>query len=290
MTAPAPACPPSPHPGQVVDTRRGNRVYVYRIAYGLLVVAGICLNCGCARHNGKQDHVSIEIERLDNPDPGVRLRAIKALQSARGSDGRKAVTALLPRLQDPNALVRRVAAITLGKIGHANLKAVVPALSERLRDAREILFVRRAATQALGLIGPAARASLGDITAAMKSSEARPLRFSAACALVSIDQDYDAATPVLIEGLAATNDFSDEAVVELALLGPVAVPFLSAALEHKDSAVRYQAVMALRRIGPAASASLPALQKRLDDPIPEVRQAATAALKKIKAKQEEHKR
>src|SRR5207245_1435030 len=88
-----------------------------------------------------------------SPDPGVKVRAIHAIQSYR-SDAREAVRDIIKELKNRDASVRVNAAIALGLIGFdaKDLKEGVSELTRLLTDSQGI--VRFQAAKALGRLGP----------------------------------------------------------------------------------------------------------------------------------------
>jgi len=114
--------------------------------------------------------------------------------------------------------------------------------------------VRRAATYALGKIGPEAKAALAAIQANADNEELRPVSLWAMVLISPQDAEIVAK----------------------------AVPALAAALRREQPIVRFEAAQALGKIGPPAVAALPALEALGEDPDMHVRNAAAAAIQKIK--------
>lgn len=90
-------------------------------------------------------------ERLRDPDPLHRIRAIHALQQKTGEQ-QIVVPVLVAALDDENTYVRRNAARALVHFGPGALEAI-PALRARLTDPQP--GVRKAAAQTLAMIDPA---------------------------------------------------------------------------------------------------------------------------------------
>jgi len=153
---------------------------------------------------------------LLDPDPAVRLEAVKALAPL----GAAAVPTLIGVLAEPDAPLRREAAAALGRIG-PDACAAVPALMTALKDAT--LKVRLAAATALGALGPDARVAIAALATAMKGSH------------------------LVLARLAAQA---------LSRIGPTAVPTLVDLLASPDRYVRREAAWALGEIGPAAIGSV----------------------------------
>jgi len=150
-------------------------------------------------------------------------------------------------LTNRNAEVRRIAAEALGQLG-PEARAAVPDLVRALADPE--ILVRRASARALGQIGPEARAAVPDLVRALADKDSY-VRLSAAEALRQI--------------------------------GQAAVPDLVRALADEYSYVRRAAAVALGEIRSVDAAVVAALQKALYEPNREVRLAAEDALRKISA-------
>jgi len=97
---------------------------------------------------------------------------------------------LIAALKDPNPVVRRGGAITLGGL-RAQAAAAVPALIEALQDPTPP--VREAAAYALGSIGAQAQAAIPALIAAIKDPEP-DVRAGAAEALVRLHRMLAAPT------------------------------------------------------------------------------------------------
>jgi HEAT repeat protein len=94
------------------------------------------------------------IGELGAADSARRLRAIKALEGRR-SESAAVVPALAKTLGDPDAFVRRDAALALGRFG-PEARPALPSLLPLLRDRQA--GVRKAAARAVGQIDPEAAA------------------------------------------------------------------------------------------------------------------------------------
>jgi len=174
--------------------------------------------------------------------------------------GAPAVPAVCRVLRHRDASVRISAAHCLGRMGR-KAKAAVPDLIGVLSD--RSMWVRQAAVNALGDIGPASHPATGAILDlvredAVAESDARR----------SLEEIGATAVP----GLAAYANDRDYTVRTLAVqllmrLGPgsaEAVPALIKALGHRDAAHRERAAWALGRIGPGAGEAVSALVRLLD--------------------------
>ena len=197
------------------------------------------------------------------------------------------IPALIEAMGDENGDVREEAADALGRIG-PDARAAVPALTKALSDEHE--GVRYYAALALAAIGPDAGAAVPALIRALRD-EKDFVRWKAARALGRIGPDAEAAIPAVIEMLDA-GDGPDRwvAAEALAEIGPdaeAAVPALTKALEDDDEDVRGATAKALGAIGPDAKAAVPALTEALKDEDERVRKEAAEALKKIRGEEEE---
>src|SRR5262245_22659820 len=137
-------------------------------------------------------------------------------------------------LKDPDWVVRREAAITLGEMGD---ERCVEPLGHALRDGD--WQVREVAIEGLGQIGSPAVEML------IKLLRDWDVRKYAITALGKI-RDERVLDPLMLQ--LRNDEFKDDATNALAELGEPALPRLVAALKDKDELVRKQAVLALGRI------------------------------------------
>jgi len=254
------------------------------------------------------------IEALKDEDEGVRAEAAEALAEI-DPNVRVAVPVLLKMLEDELRHRRSRAAAALGKIG-PDVEAAVSAFIDASKDKRTHVWgnyalfkiasrpdtiptlieamgdengdVREEAADALGRIGPDARAAVPALTKAL-SDEHEGVRYYAALALAAIGPDAGAAVPALIRALRDEKDFVRwKAARALGRIGPdaeAAIPAVIEMLDAGDGPDRWVAAEALAEIGPDAEAAVPALTKALEDDDEEVRRAAAEALKKIRGEE-----
>src|SRR5215510_9090667 len=134
-------------------------------------------------------------------------------------------------LKDPDWVVRREAAITLGEMGD---ERCVEPLGHALRDGD--WQVREVAIDGLGQIGSPA------VELLIKLLRDWDVRKYAIAALGKI-RDERVLDPLMLQ--LRNDEFKDDALNALVELGPPALPRLVTALKDKDETVRKQAVKAL---------------------------------------------
>jgi HEAT repeat protein len=142
-------------------------------------------------------------------------------------------------LKDPDWVVRREAAITLGEMGD---ERCVEPLARALRDGD--WQVREVAIEGLGQIGSPA------VETVLKLLRDWDVRKYAISALGRI-HDERVLDPLMMQ--LRNDEFKDDATDALASLGEPAVPHLVKALGDKEELVRKQAVLGLGRIKSAAA-------------------------------------
>ncbi len=196
------------------------------------------------------------IENLNNPDPSIRLDAIRAMGQY-GPEASETVPALTKfMLEDSDRLVRNEAALALSKM-HA--PSAVPAFAQALEDKEPI--VRLNACLALSRL----------------RKEARPALTALIKALRDKDNDTNAKTfQHTIHEIAAL-------AIGRATAGTAdGVPILLESLSYPRSPDMRRAVArALGEIGPEARSAVPQLRLLQKDTVPFVREAATEAIEAI---------
>ena len=190
-------------------------------------------------------------------DPAIRLNVIEIL-AAMGPVAKPAIGELVSALGDADPSYRGGAALAIAAIG-ADAAEAVPQLQKLVADDSAADGLRYAAAYALGKIGPAAAA-------------AEPV-------LRELSQSPDElmATMATWAGLKIKPD--DVSQFDRA------IPLLRRALRGDREMVRMEAAVALGDIGPAAAPAIPILELvSEEDSVKQVREAAAAALEKIRAK------
>jgi HEAT repeat protein len=248
-------------------------------------------------------------DTLQDPNPSFRALAALALGEM-GANAVPAVGDLCRALRDPIAEVRKQAACALANLG----SDAVPDLQKQLHE--EDALLRLTAVEALALQGADAEDAVPDLAKLLKDEEPA-LRFAAATALAAVGPAAKEAVPQLLEAIKDNRVEVQQAAFQalmhvnaddvpglldafrklnqehhwaapyvLKQFGPNtkdAVKPLIQRLEAKDEGERLAAVLALCHIGPQAKEALPALQKALKDPSPQVQYSAAFALRLIQA-------
>ena len=240
---------------------------------------------------------------LKDPQQGVRAAAAEALRRiAVDKDAAKEVADALPDLQrlvkDQNAdpLGRAAAALAIGQVGAPEAVAAVGTLADAAADAAAPAGVRKAAAEALGRLGEDAGAAAGRLAAALSAADAPPeVRRAAAEALDRLGPAAKPALPALKK--AVDDDDKFIRVVSLHALGRLGpdlggevkgvVAVLLPRLDDDVVEVRVAAIQAVGAVGKdALGADLKPVADRLTqalgDSRPEVRNAAAAALARLK--------
>jgi HEAT repeat protein len=226
---------------------------------------------------------------LGDAKPGVRQNAAFALGQL--ELGAEALATVLPALckalaEDADALVRRDAALALGKIGR-DAHMGVKLLLDRSRNDSDVVVRRTALDVLVGVVTPEDKDIAVDLKKLLKSGDADSQR-SAALALANIGgSEAEPAVPLLCQSLKKDADLPSRRVAVAALLniGPYAVeavPHLMTALSDSDTEVRRGAALCLARIGPDAREAIPTLLKMMQPGEPdEVRMFVAEALANI---------
>lgn len=164
-----------------------------------------------------------------------------------GPDAVDAVPALIGLLDDEHEIVRTRAVSALGRIG-ATSPRVVPALARALRDPDH--DTRAAAADALGAMGPAARAAVPGLIQIVRGDRMGFARLRATIALGRIRSNADEVLPVLASTLGSDWPMLREATYDaISRYGTEARPVretLRAGIRDSSPEVRLAATRALR--------------------------------------------
>jgi HEAT repeat protein len=218
----------------------------------------------------RKECVKLIAEWMQDPLPTKRANA-ELLWKLVGQQDATAVTALF---KSGSPRDRNLAMDKLCELGPAG----VPPFLELLKsdDPSE----RRTAIRALGIIGPAAKASVPVLVTTLKDKQSQD-RCLAVIALGQIGADSAPAVAALKGALTESDGGIRICAIEaLGRLGPPAAPATTGLIEclrDRSPSIRSAAARALGQIGPAAKAALPELEKLTHDPEDYVRQAASEA-------------
>lgn len=202
-----------------------------------------------------------------------------------------AVETLLPRLQDADPKVRLRAVKALGVLGgeaHRTLSPLRAALKHAaIHDKDEA--VRTHAVHAVLQLGPQPASEIAGLIDSLKD-EIPAVRFHAAIALGDHGRDAEAAIPALTHAHIWDADpaVRVEAAVSLWKIdhrAALVLPALMKALEHENELICWMAADCLRRIGAEARDAVPALQKALqrDFKVALIRKGVALALDRIQS-------
>lgn len=223
-------------------------------------------------------------------------------------------TALIGALAAADDVLRHHALQAVEKFAPEQVVPALPALATVARNEREEAVYRVRAVRAMAKPGAAARDALPFLRQTAQEAALPELQRAAFDAvtkvappeetesflLQTLRQSPDQAlrrlatkrlvqgalSPAALTGLIAAfqdpaADVRNEAIKSLVAIGKPAIPQLVAALGHADARIRRRAVTTLGQMNRLAAAAVPDLQARLQDPDPEVRHLASAALRLI---------
>ncbi|MEW6357737.1 MAG: HEAT repeat domain-containing protein [Planctomycetota bacterium] len=220
-------------------------------------------------------------DALKHDNDNVRRAAAVALGNI-GPPAQSTVSTLAEALGDAHGGVRVAAAEALGRMGPAAGSAV-PALGRALTEDRE-RWVRKAAAEALGKMGAPAGEAAETLAKALQDKD--DVVYDAAKeSLVALGPAAKGAVPVLGRYLADNETRGVACSSALAVLGSVGAAdaearaaLAAATTGHKEERIRWGAIHALSKCGPAAKDAVPALIKALEDAAPKVREIAASIL------------
>ena len=196
-------------------------------------------------HQGKP--LSTWIKAMKAEDVAMRRQAVFVLGFVKGPDVKKVIAALAMALKDSET--RGMAMLSLGVIGDEG----VPALTEALRGGQE------AAQDFITAIEQARKA-----TSRAGERDVAPLLVAPLIKVVRADEKAAVAAGTI-----------------LSMIGRPAVAALIPLLDDNNVRVRGDALATLSEMGAVAKEAIPAIEKRLNDSNPGMRELAAEALKKL---------
>jgi HEAT repeat protein len=222
----------------------------------------------------------------------VRTAAVSTLKDL-GAEAKPALPRVLAYLKD----ARDKASEPAGRVYAAQLAARLPAESASsvpvlvvvVADPTDRPQVRSAAAEALGRFGDKAESAAAKLAQVVGDAKADPgLRQKALMALGKVSSDAKVLWPVARAALGETDSgLRGQAVRVAGAVGKEekdVVPALAkVAREDRNVEVRVAAIQELGGLGPAAKAAEQTLTDLAGDPRPSIREAATVALKRLKA-------
>lgn len=231
--------------------------------------------------------VSSLIENLQNQNPDQKIQSLSEL-SRLGSKATPAFPSVLAIVNGDSWQVRRVALITLARIGSSFHAIVIPRLTVILKDESEHPEVRHSAAIALAQMGEAAECVVPDILRLLSSSQPL-LRNAAANALGKLGKHNRDVIPALIQRLGEQDESVRGASAwALGELGQQADICVSKLLDvaRNDQALNFKrpssfaVINAIGRFGPQAATAIPLLNEIAGEPQASVaiRHAALQAL------------
>jgi HEAT repeat protein len=228
-------------------------------------------------------------EVLQAESAEVREQAARALGSF-PTAVKEAVPALIPLLKDVELFVRIGAAESMTRFGPGS-KDAVPAVLEALRETKPAergptVRLRCVLVQALGAIGPDAKAASPVLVAMLKDKdEGPPVRQAAMQASVKLGPEaVREALPAFSELLTDVNlspPLAGTAVAAMTALRKDGVPVLMEAAKKGARNTRRYAINSLGTLGADATPAVPLLTELSKDADVVIRGAATRALRRI---------
>jgi HEAT repeat protein len=221
--------------------------------------------------------------KLSDPDPRVRLEAVKTLGKM-GTEMQQIANVLAIKLQDNDVTIRIAAAEALGDIGPSAYLAT-PQLVKALQDKNT--DVRRQAAYALGQIGSKAKGAVPALTKAL-TDDNLVVRQRAAAALGMIGPEAKSAVPALVrlmqspqEGVPVEDSGQLDAVIAIGDIGPAAkdaIPALMTSIKVGEQHMRLLALRSLAKVAPHDQALMTLLKTWLKGNSLPMRRAAVGAL------------
>ncbi|MCZ2344270.1 MAG: HEAT repeat domain-containing protein [Bacteroidales bacterium] len=259
-------------------------------------------------------------QEVNSTREAVVLALLQAGPAGELAFDQQALPRLIAGLQDRNPAVRQHTAVALGRAGVRAQAALEPLWALATDDSTPVRgaaysailkihptstlpavkllthtnpTVRAHAAEMLSRLEPFPTEAIPLLTQAL-SDEDSAVRCAAAQALIPFGSQATAAVPALVAALQKTQlaDLQKPDPIELAptralaAIGEAAVAPTTKLLTDMAPLNRYQAAYVLGEIGPAARSAVPALEKLLNDPAPEVILEAARAIAVIQGSTE----
>jgi HEAT repeat protein len=216
---------------------------------------------------------------LEAPNARLRRTAARAI-GLFGDRARSALPALLKAINDSDFQVREETANAIAQIAPDKGEVAIPELTKLMNDPEITAWADRAAV-GLAKMGKLAM----PIFLTALTNGAVHVRSRAAFHLQDLGTNALPAVPMLVETLADEDWIPAQAACwtlgALRAEPELVVPALAKLVEGPKAGCRMPALVALGRFGERAHAALPAVVRAFNDSDPEVREAATNAVRKI---------
>jgi HEAT repeat protein len=197
-----------------------------------------------------KDAVPVCLDALKDTDTALRVQALELL--AKVDPGHSEIVPQATKLlEDPQS--RQLTLGVLGRMGEKAEKAV-PEMMKLLSDPNE--QTRREAAQALGQIGPAARAATATLADMLKTEKNQWMHSVVLTALANIGGDPAGVVPKVVEYMKIHRNYTiNQAIAVLAVHGTKAAEAATPLLDVlRDNALNYahaHAAEALAKVDPA---------------------------------------
>ena len=227
---------------------------------------------------------------LTDKDPKVKEAAAVALGRI-GAESKTAVDDLIPLLKDADGAVRKAAVFALGRAEPDDVGKPSTALAPLVKSEKDA-DMRKEVVTSLGLLGDKSPDVVKAVAAAL-TDESVDVRRQAAQSLAKFFVGAKAASGELLKAFQSDADKLVRAYALRSLVvgygedAKTLIPDLTARLDpkvEKEPEVRIAICDEIGAMGPDGAAAVIELRAAMKDPETRVRDAATAAMKKLTAK------
>jgi HEAT repeat protein len=229
---------------------------------------------------GREEMVAAYLKLLSDDDRTVRGIALSAMPHLRPAQKVAAAPELAKMLarSDEEEQHRATAARLIGDAGNEAASLLPQLIKAAAGDTSP--KVRAACLLAVSKIAPPSEAV--SIFQKALSDQDASVRSAAFARLKALGRDAAPAIDDLAKLLEDPDDKTRLSAAEaLVRIGTKSLPAFEKALESTSAGTRQTVVLALGKMGPAASPALPALNQRLKDDDPKVQELAKAAIAQI---------